>query len=200
MELNVTAVAVKASDYKENDKMLRLFTPDNGIITAVIKGVKKQGAKLKFAAQPFSFCEYRLAERNGFYTVTGAVQNESLYELTQDPDRFSLASVILEAADRSVSHIPGPALFVFMLKVFKALIYDNKDPYFLASVFLSAALKNAGLLKGDAALDISGAPESGDGDYIRKFKLSVLEFEKRIGAELISAKAIQFQGVGTLDT
>ncbi len=44
---------LRATDYLENDKILTLLTAEKGKITAGIKGVKKAGAKLKFAAQPF---------------------------------------------------------------------------------------------------------------------------------------------------
>ncbi len=51
---------LRATDYLENDKILTLLTAEMGKITAGIKGVKKAGAKLKFAAQPFCFAEYIL--------------------------------------------------------------------------------------------------------------------------------------------
>ena len=48
---------LRAVDYGENDKILTLLSAEEGRITAGIKGVKKAGAKLKFAAQPFCFAE-----------------------------------------------------------------------------------------------------------------------------------------------
>ena len=70
--IKVNALMLRATDYLENDKILTLLTAERGKITAGIKGVKKAGAKLKFAAQPFCFAEYILAERGGRYTVTQA--------------------------------------------------------------------------------------------------------------------------------
>ena len=63
MEQIVNALMLKAADYNENDKILTLLTAERGRITAGIKGVKKAGAKLKFAAQPFCFAEYVLSRR-----------------------------------------------------------------------------------------------------------------------------------------
>ena len=57
MEVKTDAVVLKAIDYKDNDKLLTLFSPSLGKITAGIKGVKKPKAKLAFAAQPFCFAE-----------------------------------------------------------------------------------------------------------------------------------------------
>ena len=62
MEVKTDAVVLQTLDYKDDDKLLTLFSPSLGKITAGIRGVKKPKARLAFAAQPFAFCEYVLAE------------------------------------------------------------------------------------------------------------------------------------------
>lgn len=89
---------LRAVDYLEYDKILTLLTAERGKLTAGIKGVKKAGAKLKFAAQPFCFAEYILAERGGRYTVTQASESESFYELRTDVNKFYAACAVCEAA------------------------------------------------------------------------------------------------------
>ena len=89
---------LRAVDYLENDKILTLLTAERGKLTAGIKGVKKAGAKLKFAAQPFCFAEYILAERAGRYTVTQVSECESFYELRTDVNKFYAASAVCETA------------------------------------------------------------------------------------------------------
>lgn len=89
---------LRAVDYLENDRILTLLTAERGRITAGIKGVKKAGAKLKFAAQPFCFAEYVLAERGGRYTVTQASECESFYELRTDVNKYYAACAVCEAA------------------------------------------------------------------------------------------------------
>ena len=81
MEVKVNAIVIRAVDYKDNDRILTLYSLEKGKITAGIKGVKKAGAKLKFASEPFCFAEYILAEKNGRYTVTSASYYESFYDL-----------------------------------------------------------------------------------------------------------------------
>lgn len=96
--IKVNALMLRAVDYLENDKILTLLTAERGKLTAGIKGVKKAGAKLKFAAQPFCFAEYILAERGGRYTVTQASECESFYELRADINKFYAACAVCEAA------------------------------------------------------------------------------------------------------
>lgn len=98
-EIVVNALMLRATSYGENDKILTLLTAELGKISAGIKGVKKAGAKLKFAAQPFCFAEYVLAARAGRYTVINASERESFYDLRTDIGRFYAASAAIEAAD-----------------------------------------------------------------------------------------------------
>ncbi|MCD8308462.1 MAG: DNA repair protein RecO [Clostridia bacterium] len=97
MEVKVNALMIRATDYGENDKILTLFSAECGKITAGIKGVKKAGAKLKFAAQPFCFAEYILSQKGGRYTVINASESESFYDLRCDINKFYAASSLCEA-------------------------------------------------------------------------------------------------------
>ena len=72
MDFKTDAIVIRAIDYKESDRLLTLFTPLRGKVTAGIRGVRKPKAKLNFASQPFCFAEYVLAEKGGRYTVTSA--------------------------------------------------------------------------------------------------------------------------------
>lgn len=99
METKVNAVVLRAADYGEYDKILTLLTAENGKISAGIKGVKRAGAKLRFAAQPFCFAEYILSARGDRFTVINASECESFYDLRTDILKFYAASAALEAAD-----------------------------------------------------------------------------------------------------
>lgn len=99
METIVNAVMLRAVDYNENDKILTLLTAEYGKISAGIKGVKKAGAKLRFACQPFCFAEYVLSRRGDKYTVINASECESFYDIRTDIDKFYRASIAVEAAD-----------------------------------------------------------------------------------------------------
>ncbi len=97
MQEKINAVVLKAVDYGEYDKMLTLLSFEEGKISAGIKGVKKASAKLKFAAQPFAFCEYVLSRTGSKNTVIGAMERESFYEFRTDIIKFYCASAACEA-------------------------------------------------------------------------------------------------------
>ena len=53
MEEKASGIVLSAVNYGESDKILNIFTLEQGVVSAKIKGVKKAGAKLRFSAEPF---------------------------------------------------------------------------------------------------------------------------------------------------
>ncbi len=130
MEFKTDALVLRATDYKENDKLLTLFTPSRGKLTAGIRGVRKAKAKLSFAAQPFCFAEYVLAEKSGRHTVISAYLYDGFFSLRTDIVRYYAACSVLEICNA-------------------LLVEDGEsEALFIAAV---EALKNFSLTEGDAA-------------------------------------------------
>lgn len=96
-DIKLSALNIKSTEYNESDKILTLFSPEKGLLSARIKGVKKAQAKLKFAAEPFCCGEYELtSSKNAQYIVTGCSQAELFYPIRQDLSRFYAGSAVLE--------------------------------------------------------------------------------------------------------
>ena len=141
--LKVNALMLRAVDYLENDKILTLLTAERGKITAGIKGVKKAGAKLRFAAQPFCFAEYILAERAGRYTVTQVSECESFYELRTDVNKFYAASAVCETAlALTYEGETSAELFSDCVKTLSAMCQGDESIALIG--FLLKALRSAG--------------------------------------------------------
>lgn len=137
MEIIVNALVLKSVDYKDNDKILTLYSLEKGKITAGIKGVKKSGAKLKFASEPFAFCEYVLAKKGDRYTVIGASYIESFYNLRLNMLKYYVSSVILEAMSLLVSEgEQDPRLFSLLINSVKAINYQNDELKTLSAFLL----------------------------------------------------------------
>lgn len=99
MEFKVDALLLKAAGYGENDKIVTLFTADRGKMTASMKGVRKAGAKLGFAAQPFCFAEYVCVTHGGRNTVISASLHDGFYALREDVNAYFAAASICEICD-----------------------------------------------------------------------------------------------------
>lgn len=144
MEVIVNALVLRAVDYKDSDKILTLYSLEKGKITAGIKGVKKSGAKLKFASEPFAFCEYVLAEKQGRYTVIGATYIDTFFSLRTNLLKYYASAVVGEAIDRlTVENESDDGLFSLTINAIKKINYQDNELKSLA-VFLIALTENAG--------------------------------------------------------
>ena len=137
MEVIVNAIVLKAVDYKDNDKILTLYSLEKGKITAGIKGVKKSGAKLKFASEPFAFCEYVLAEKQGRYTVIGATYLDSFFSLRTSLIKYYASAVVGEALNRlTVENEPDSSLFSSTINAVKKINYQDNELISLAKYLI----------------------------------------------------------------
>ena len=141
MEKITPGIVLKQEDRGEADKLITLLTPD-GVITAVMRGVKKTKAKLKFGALPFAFMEYTLSVKGGNYTVTGCTQIEDLSAVTASLEIYYSASFISEIAIKSSA--TGNEAFLELLKTLKAMLYENAHPLASAIHFCQFAIHNSG--------------------------------------------------------
>lgn len=145
MEIKTEAIVLQSIDYKDNDKLLTLFSPTLGRITAGARGVKKPKAKLAFSAQPFCFSEYVLAEKGGRYTVTGAYLHESFFSLRYDIVRFyaacALAEICLAILYENENY---EGLFVGLIEGLKSLALAEEDAAEAVVGFALIALRESG--------------------------------------------------------
>ncbi len=145
MEWKADALLLRAADYGESDKMVTLLTADRGKIGAAMKGVKKAGAKLRFAAQPFCFAEYVLAERAGRYTVTSACLHEGFYTIREDVTCYYAASAVCEACNSFMYEgIVNGQMLVSAVTALKEMEADPERCVFALVRFLLRALSLAG--------------------------------------------------------
>ena len=146
MEGSVTAIVIRAEEWKDSDYLLRLFSAE-GVISAVMRGVRKASSKMKFAAQPFAFCVYELSGRGEIPVVTGATQIEDFSGIAEDIVSFSACSVMLEAARYSVDAVDCPDSFVSLLKCIKAVLYSAVNPAIVAIKYLQKLLFSSGFFR-----------------------------------------------------
>ncbi len=144
MEIKVNAIVIKTVDYKDNDKILTLYSLEYGKITATIKGVKKSGAKLKFASEPFCFCEYILAVKGDRYTVINASHIDTFYNLRLDLKKYYSVAVVGEFVNKLIEDgICDEYFFDLLINTVKNICYQNSELFYLCN-FLIQTIKILG--------------------------------------------------------
>lgn len=165
MEEKLDGIVVSATDYRENDKIINVFTLERGVVSAALKGVKKAGAKLKFAAAPFCFAEFMFSVKGDKRTVIGAALRDSFYPIREDLKKLYCGGVVLEFIRKFVKEeMSSFELFFATVAALKDLAYGEENPLSVTSKFLVSALKFSGY-----ALNTAGCFACGKTDFNRVF-------------------------------
>ena len=90
MEEKARGIVLGGVNFGESDKILKIFTLEKGVVSAKIKGVKKAGAKLKFASEPFCLVEFIFSVSSGRRTIIGASLIDSFYPVREDIEKYFL--------------------------------------------------------------------------------------------------------------
>ena len=137
MDERVKGIVISSKDYKDNDKLLTLFTLEKGIVFAKIVGVKKPNAKLKAVKELFCFAEFDLARKGDFLTITSANIVETFHFLTSDIEKFYAGCLILEVLKTvGKENQRNDLLFLETLKTLQVLAYENTNPDLVKMRFL----------------------------------------------------------------
>ncbi len=144
-EKRVKAFLIRAVDYGESDKILSLYSIEEGKISARIKGVKKANSKLRFAAGSFCFGEYILSCSDKGNTVINCTPIELFAPLYDDIVKTYAGYTVCEFLDRFCEEGEENAnLCVTVLKTLKEIAYGEAETVLIIVWFFINALKLSG--------------------------------------------------------
>ncbi len=144
-EIKTKGIVIKATDFSDSDKIVTIFSYDFGIIKARIRGVKKKGAKLAFAVQPFAFIEFLLIKNKGFYSIVNATSIDQFFNITTDFDNYILMLSVLEVCEKSIKENDcSPEMFLLVLNVLKQVSYNNVSAMAIFIKFMLEAFRYLG--------------------------------------------------------
>ena len=144
MEEKYNAICIRSVLWRESDKLITLFTLENGKVDCVVRGAMSPKSKWRFAAEPFCFGEYVLTERLGKKTLTEATQTDGFYDLRYDVEKLYCASAVIEFIRQNVYENAGNyALFLFSLDALRA-IEKGAYPYAAFVKFFISAVGELG--------------------------------------------------------
>ncbi|MBQ1821073.1 MAG: DNA repair protein RecO [Clostridia bacterium] len=139
------AIVTGYTDYKDNDRMLTLFSASRGRIDCKARNCRKPTSRLLACAQPFVFGEFELFENGERITVNACDVRETFYPLREDVDRFMIASLCTSLCNNIIEReSPDEALFSLLYHVLSFLAYSESDPTDLLIAFLLHYLDHAG--------------------------------------------------------
>lgn len=122
-----TAIVLRHANYRDNDRMLTLFSPTRGRIEALARGCRKPRSPLLAASELFALGEYEVYERGNHLTVINATLTETFYPLRQDFDRLAVGAYLLGVCEAAVvSGEPDQELFMLLLHTLSRLAFTDQ--------------------------------------------------------------------------
>jgi len=141
------AVVLRTQKLGEADRIITMLTREHGRIRGVAKGVRRTMSKFGARLEPGSHVDIQLHVGKTFDTITQveAIMNYG-EAITDDYQRWTIASAILETAERFTAQEHEPALQEFQLVVggMKALSENRYDPSLILDAFLLRSLAIGG--------------------------------------------------------
>lgn len=92
-------IILKTQDYKENDKIIWIFTEKIGKITCIARGAKKNKSKFLSSTLPFCFAEFIVYKGKSMYLINEIQIIHSFGEFLSDLETLTYASYLNELID-----------------------------------------------------------------------------------------------------
>lgn len=141
----LNGIVIGCTDYRDNDRMLTLFTVERGRVDCKARNCRKPTAPLLACAQPFVYGEYTVFFAKDRGTVDSCDVRESFYALREDPDRFLIASAAARFCLSAIEpDTPNERLFILLYHTLSFLAYSEQNPLDLLCGFLIHFLDRIG--------------------------------------------------------
>jgi len=139
--LKTEAVVLRSMRYGEADRILHLFTPRRGRLSAIAKGVRRARSRFGGRLEPFFRLELMLHEgRSELLTVTGAQTVDGFPHLRSDAAALDSASRACDAVSR-LFEAGDPHPEVFNLLCHELALLDSRAGHATAANQLAFRLK-----------------------------------------------------------
>lgn len=121
------AIVLKRSDFFETDRLLTLYTPDRGKISAIAKGIRKPTSRKGGHLELFIHSKLLVAKGRNLDIITQAETIEPFLPLRGDLLRISYACYVGELLDQfAKENVPNPRLF-FLLRDTLRWLGESED-------------------------------------------------------------------------
>lgn len=169
---NTLAIVLRRVNFGETDKILTLFSPEQGRFSAIAKGARKAISRLSGATEVLTCTRFQLATGKSLEIVTQCEVQESFTALRQDLLRLAHGLYLADLLDHSVEdHAPNPILFELLMTGLH-LVQTLSPPELAARWFEVQLLGDLGYAPNLAECAVCHAPVPGEFARDETFALS----------------------------
>ncbi len=129
MEKTIKGILLRATDYREKDRILTIFTP-RGMITATAKGVRTPSSKLKTVTSVLTYGEFTLASGRGNFVLTGAESFDCFFDIWTNPRKYASAMICMELTEKVFAKEEDTTEeFIALFRAVNEICYGENDLY-----------------------------------------------------------------------
>ena len=140
-QIKTNAIVIGRTDYRDNDRMVALFSPTMGRIDAIARRAKSPKSPLLSASELFCSGEYVLYQTNEHATIVSCQVADAFYPLREDYERFSHAALMLEMSRAVVQpDQENERFFLHLVRSLAHLAYGDYSPKSVTTVFMMGLL------------------------------------------------------------
>lgn len=134
--IQAKGLVLRQVNYGEADRILTIFTKEEGIITVMAKGVRKYKSHQRAAASLFCYGEFTLHPGKNMYTMRGNKLINSFYSISQEIEKLALASYLCEITSYFVpEHEKEEDVLSLILNTLYILSEKERDLFLIKAVF-----------------------------------------------------------------
>jgi DNA repair protein RecO (recombination protein O) len=116
--IKTKGIVIKEQAYKEQDKILTIFTEDEGKVQCIARGVRRPKSGLLASTQVFAYSEFVYYPGKSFGNINQAHLIESFYPLRDDLNKMALAAYLLDLMNNGFDfHQKNPQILKLLLYI-----------------------------------------------------------------------------------
>lgn len=135
MTTKVRGLVIRTADIKEADRLITLFTEEEGVITAVAKGARSMKSRQMASTTQFCYGEYVLYRKGDYYWVKEAFLIESFFDIRASLEGLALAAYFCEILTDVATAQPEGELLRLALNSLYAIAGGTADLDKIKAVF-----------------------------------------------------------------
>ena len=144
-DLICRGMVIRTVDYRDNDRILTLFTAESGRVDAKARNCRKATSPLLGCTQPFTYGEYQLFYHKNKYIIDQGEVLESFYPLREDVEKYAAASLCASLCLEGIqAEERNEDIFSLLYQTLSFLTYGDSDPGDLCAAFLIRFLALSG--------------------------------------------------------
>lgn len=120
--IRTKAIVLRRTNYGEADRIVNFLTPDNGVLSVMAKGVRREKSRLAGGIELFAICDVTVGSGRGDLGILTASRLEKFYShIMTDYDRLQFGYEIIKQVSKVAASVDEPAFYDLLAQGLMAL-------------------------------------------------------------------------------